>query len=107
MKGIGIDTGGTCTDAVIYDFETGGLTPKNAESQPWLIFLRKFIFCVLRICVYSAIIDIYIYILGRNTNAHNERQVKRPHFSRDQGYTSEWYPKHRDYGKSRKSIGDL
>lgn len=23
MKGIGIDTGGTCTDAVIYDFETG------------------------------------------------------------------------------------
>ena len=22
MKGIGIDTGGTCTDAVIYDFET-------------------------------------------------------------------------------------
>ena len=23
MLGIGIDTGGTCTDAVIYDFETG------------------------------------------------------------------------------------
>ena len=23
MKGIGIDTGGTCTDAVIYDFESG------------------------------------------------------------------------------------
>ncbi len=25
MKGIGIDTGGTCTDAVIYDFETGAV----------------------------------------------------------------------------------
>ena len=23
MKGIGIDTGGTCTDAVIYDFDSG------------------------------------------------------------------------------------
>ena len=27
MKGIGIDTGGTCTDAVIYDFETGQVLP--------------------------------------------------------------------------------
>ena len=28
MKGIGIDTGGTCTDAVIYDFETGQVLSK-------------------------------------------------------------------------------
>ena len=27
--GIGIDTGGTCTDAVLYDFETSTVLGKN------------------------------------------------------------------------------
>jgi N-methylhydantoinase A/oxoprolinase/acetone carboxylase beta subunit len=29
--GIGIDTGGTCTDAVAYDFETGTVLAKGKE----------------------------------------------------------------------------
>ena len=32
MLGIGIDTGGTCTDAVIYDFETGKILG-NGKAQ--------------------------------------------------------------------------
>lgn len=40
----------------------GCLTPQNAESQYWLIFLRKFKFCVLRIFVYSVIMDLCIYM---------------------------------------------
>lgn len=40
----------------------GCLTPQNAESQYWLIFLRKFKFCVMRIFVYSVIMDLCIYM---------------------------------------------
>ena len=32
MLGIGIDTGGTCTDVVIYDFETGKILG-NGKAQ--------------------------------------------------------------------------
>ena len=35
------------------DAAAGSLTPEISQSLMWLIFLRKFSFCLLRICVYS------------------------------------------------------
>lgn len=46
----------------MYSGHHGCLTPQNAESQYWLIFLRKFKFCVMRIFVYSVIMDLCIYM---------------------------------------------
>lgn len=43
----------------------GSLTPQNAESQSWLIFLHNFLFCLLRICVYCGIIITYIILFRR------------------------------------------
>lgn len=51
-----------CIQVKAGSLEAGCLTPQNAESQYWLIFLRKFKFCVMRIFVYSVIMDLCIYM---------------------------------------------
>ena len=55
MLGIGIDTGGTCTDAVIYDYDTGkvldnaqgaGYRSKKLAEKAWKQHLAE----MRRIC---------------------------------------------------------